>query len=425
MTVQILVGSQWGDEGKGKITDILADKMDLVVRYQGGNNAGHTVVVGEQKFKLHLIPSGIINQECVCVIANGVVLDPEVLLQEIETLRGQGITVSPDKFKISSIAHVILPYHKVLDSRQEAKRHEQKIGTTGRGIGPTYTDKVARQGVRVGDLLCAERLKKRIEKHHWDEILPEAGISIDDVVKEYAKYGEILRPYVTDTSLYVNEAIDNGKNIILEGAQGTMLDVDHGTYPFVTSSNPTSGGACIGVGIGPHKIHSVIGVTKAYVTRVGEGPFPTELHDEVGTRLMEKGAEFGTTTGRQRRCGWLDLVVLKYAIRVNGLTEICLTKLDVLDGLQEIKVCTKYRVGDKTLTEFPHDLEDFTDAEPIYESLPGWDGDISAMKTWEELPQNARSYIQYIERFSGVDITMVSVGSKRSQTIHLLRPKKS
>lgn len=424
MTVQILVGSQWGDEGKGKITDILAAKMDLVVRYQGGNNAGHTVVVGNQKFKLHLIPSGIINQECVCVIANGVVLDPEILLKEIETLRKQGISVSPDKFKISSIAHVILPYHRLLDSRQESKRHEQKIGTTGRGIGPTYTDKVARQGVRVGDLLCSERLRKRIEKHHWEEVLPEAGISIDEVVDEYTKYGDILRPYVTDTSLFVNKAIDAGKNIILEGAQGTMLDVDHGTYPFVTSSNPTSGGACIGVGIGPHKIHSVIGVTKAYVTRVGEGPFPTELHDAVGERLMDKGVEFGTTTGRQRRCGWLDLVVLKYAIRINGLTEICLTKLDVLDGLEDIKVCTKYRVGDKLLTEFPHDLEDFTDAEPIYESLPGWEEDISEMKTWKELPQNARSYIQYIERFSGVDITMVSVGSKRSQTIHLLRPSK-
>ena len=421
MTVQILVGSQWGDEGKGKVTDILADKMDLVVRYQGGNNAGHTVVVGDQKFKLHLIPSGIINQNCVCVIANGVVLDPEVLLKEMETLRGQGIAVTPDKFKISSIAHVILPFHRILDSRQESKRHEQKIGTTGRGIGPTYTDKISRQGVRVGDLLCKKRLRKRIEKHHWDEILPEAELDLDQVVEEYVGYGDILRPYVTDTSLYVNEAIDAGKNIILEGAQGTMLDVDHGTYPFVTSSNPIAGGACIGVGIGPHKIHSVIGVTKAYVTRVGEGPFPTELHDEIGERLMEKGAEFGTTTGRKRRCGWLDLVVLKYAIRVNGLTEVCLTKLDVLDGLDEIKVCTKYKVGDKILTEFPLDLEDFNEAEPIYEVLAGWTEDISGMKTWKELPQNARSYIQYIEKFASVDITMVSVGSKRSQTIHLLR----
>lgn len=420
MTVQILVGSQWGDEGKGKITDILADKMDLVVRYQGGNNAGHTVVVGENTFKLHLIPSGILNKDCTCVIANGVVLDPEVLLKEMDKLRGQGITVAPEKFRISCIAHVILPYHKIMDGRQEAKRHEQKIGTTGRGIGPTYTDKIARHGVRMGDLLCADRLRKRIEKHHWDEILPEANISIDDVVEEYAKYGEILRPYITDTSLYVNQAIDAGKNIILEGAQGTMLDVDHGTYPFVTSSNPIAGGACIGVGIGPHKINSVIGVTKAYVTRVGEGPFPTELNDDIGHRLMDKGAEFGTTTGRQRRCGWLDLVVLKYAIRVNGLTEICLTKLDVLDGLKEIKVCTKYKVGDKILSEFPLDLEDFSDAEPIYETLPGWDEDISQMTTWKELPANAKSYIQYIEKISGVDITMVSVGSKRVQTIHLL-----
>lgn len=420
MSVQVIVGSQWGDEGKGKITDILAEDMDLVVRYQGGNNAGHTVVVGETTFKLHLIPSGILYPTCTCVIANGVVLDPEVFFQEIETLKGQGIDVTPDRLKVSSIANVILPFHRKLDSQQEAKRHEEKIGTTGKGIGPCYTDKIARLGVRVQDLLSKDKIKKRLEKRHWELVFPDETLNFDEVIDQYYDLGLKLKPFITDTSLFINKAIDAGKNIIMEGAQGTLLDVDHGTYPFVTSSNPVSGGACIGAGIGPHKIHKVLGVTKAYLTRVGEGPFITELHDNTGETLRKKGGEFGTTTGRPRRCGWLDLVVLRYAIRVNGITEICLTKLDVLDGLKEIKVCNKYRTPEGEITEFPLDLDTFSECEPVYETFPGWDEDISEMTKLDELPENAKNYVDYISKVTGVAIKMISVGTRRRQTIHLL-----
>lgn len=420
MSVKIIVGSQWGDEGKGKITDILAEKADLVVRYQGGNNAGHTVVVGNETFKLHLIPSGILYDTCVSVIGNGVVLDPEVLLQEIETLRKQNINVTPEKFKISNTAHVILPFHKMLDNNQESKRHEEKIGTTGRGIGPCYTDKISRAGVRMLDLLSKDKIRKRLEKRHWKDQFPDQDINYDEVVEKYYEFGQILKPYLVDSSLFVNQAIDDRKKIILEGAQGTMLDVDHGTYPFVTSSNPLSGGACTGVGIGPHKIDDVIGVTKAYVTRVGEGPFPTELNDKTADYLREQGAEFGTTTGRSRRCGWLDLVVLNYAIRVNGLTSICLTKLDVLDGLETIKVCTAYKTPEGIVEHFPQDLDIFTQAEPVYEELPGWSARISEIDDFRDLPKNAKNYIDYIENKVRTKISMVSVGSKRRQTIHLL-----
>jgi len=422
MAVKVIVGSQWGDEGKGKITDILAENMDLVVRYQGGNNAGHTVVVGDKTFKLHLIPSGVLYKHCQCVIANGVVLDPEVFFQEIETLKSQGIIVTPDQLKVSSITHVILPFHRLLDNRQESKRHEEKIGTTGRGIGPTYTDKIARAGVRVMDLMCRERLSKKIKKHQWEQLLPDHTLDVEAIIDQYFELGKKLKPFVIDTSLFINQAIDQKKNIILEGAQGTMLDVDHGTYPFVTSSNPVSGGACVGAGIGPHKIDEVLGVVKAYVSRVGEGPFPTELHCETGLRLREKGCEYGTTTGRPRRCGWLDMVALRYAIRVNGMTEICLTKLDVLDGLSTVKVCVGYQIDGELLTEFPLDVDDFTSAEPIYEELPGWTEDISGITDFDQLPANAKAYVQHIEKKSGVKITMVSVGSRRNQTIHILQP---
>jgi len=421
MTVKIIVGAQWGDEGKGKITDILAEKMDLVVRYQGGNNAGHTVVVGDKTFKLHLIPSGILYKTVTCVIGNGVVLDPEVLFQEMATLRAQGIEVSPDYFKISSIAHVILPFHKLLDSKQEADRCENKIGTTGRGIGPCYTDKISRNGVRIIDLLNKDRLTKLIRQRNWETIL-NTNLDIDGIIEQYHQLGLRLKPYVTDTSLYINQAIDAGKNLILEGAQGTMLDVDHGTYPYVTSSNPVSGGACIGTGIGPHKIHQVIGVAKAYSTRVGEGPFPTELTENMGELLRQRGAEFGTTTNRPRRCGWLDLVGLKYAIRVNGLTEICLTKLDVLDECKSINVCTSYRTTDGTvLTELPLDYDEFASCTPIYEELPGWESDISNITDYDHLPPNAKAYAQYVSEQVGVPITLISVGSRRNQTIHLLQ----
>ena len=419
MTVSVIVGSQWGDEGKGKITDILAERVNLVVRYQGGNNAGHTVVVGDQTFKLHLIPSGVLYPACTCIIANGVVVDPEVFFQEIDTLKKQGISVTPDNLKVSSIAHVILPFHKQLDNAQEAKRHAEKIGTTGKGIGPTYTDKVARSGVRIMDLFSKDHLRKKLDKRHWDTVFQDQ-IDIDVVVETYYNFGQRLKPFVIDSSLFINQAIDAGKNIILEGAQGTMLDVDHGTYPYVTSSNPISGGACIGAGVGPHKIDQVLGVTKAYVTRVGEGPFPTELTDEIGENLRERGGEFGTTTGRPRRCGWLDLVALRYAIRVNGLTSICLTKLDVLDGLNAIKVCTHYETPSGKLTEFPLNLDEFTNAKPVYVERPGWDEDISNLTSFDELPQNARDYVSFISKEVGVQIKMVSVGTQRRQTIHLL-----
>ncbi len=420
MSVNVIVGSQWGDEGKGKITDILAEKVDLVVRYQGGNNAGHTVVVDETTFKLHLIPSGVLYSKCVCVIANGVVIDPQVFFQEIETLEKKGIQVTPDRLKVSSIAHVILPYHKQLDSNQESRRHEEKIGTTGKGIGPTYTDKMARNGVRVQDLLSKEKLRKKLNRRHLDQLIPDKKFDIEAMIEEYYALGQKLKPFVIDTSLYINQAIDDGKKVIMEGAQGTMLDVDHGTFPFVTSSNPISGGACVGAGIGPHKINKVLGVTKAYITRVGEGPFPTELTEGLGEELREKGGEYGTTTGRARRCGWLDLVVLRYAIRVNGLTEICLTKLDVLDMFDEIRICTAYRTPDGTITEFPLDLDIFSQCEPIYDTLPGWKSDISQLTSFDELPENARKYVDYINKKTGVNIKMVSVGTRRRQTIHLL-----
>eukprot|EP01047_Picozoa_sp_COSAG01_P002335 COSAG01_NODE_61_length_29729_cov_196.711779_21_plen_467_part_00 len=422
MSVKVIVGTQWGDEGKGKITDILAEKMDLVIRYQGGNNAGHTVVVGEDTFKLHLIPSGILYDTCTCIIGNGVVLDPEVFFEELKTLAKQNIHITPERLKISGNAHVILPFHKQLDSKQEAKRHAEKIGTTGKGIGPAYADKTARRGIRVQDLLNKERLEKTLKKQNWEQILTDlTQADIDDTRDQYLAFGEKLRPYLCDASLTINHAIDNKKNILLEGAQGTMLDIDHGSYPFVTSSNPTSGGACIGAGIGPHKINSVIGITKAYVTRVGEGPFPTEQSNAIGQHLQEKGCEFGTTTGRIRRCGWLDLVILRYANRINGITEICLTKLDVLDESKEIKVCTGYKIKGEIITEFPQDLDALQGCDPVYETLAGWEEDISGLTSYQDLPENAKAYIKYIEDKVSVEISMVSVGSARRQTIHLLR----
>ena len=421
MSVRVIVGSQWGDEGKGKITDILAEKSDLVVRYQGGNNAGHTVVVGETTFKLHLIPSGILYKNCCCIIANGVVLDPIVLFEEIDTLLKQGIQVTPENFKISSIAHVILSYHKQLDNQQEAKRHQEKIGTTGKGIGPAYTDKVSRIGMRVQDLFSKSKILKVLHKHSFDTLLPNQSIDLEEIADKYFEYGLKLKPYVIDSSLFINQAIDSGKNIILEGAQGTLLDVDHGTYPFVTSSNPISGGACIGAGVGPHKIDKVTGVTKAYLTRVGEGPFTTELFDETGENLRTRGGEFGTTTGRPRRCGWLDLVILRYAIRVNGITDICFTKLDVLDELDTIKVCTRYKTKDgRFLEEFPLDLDEYSACEPVYEELPGWKEDISTCTSYAQLPENAKRYCEFVIGKTGVKIKMISVGTRRRQTIHIL-----
>ena len=355
------------------------------------------------------------------MIGNGVVIDPQILLKEMDSLRAQGIEVIPDRFKISSIAHVILPYHRLLDSQQEDNRKENhKIGTTGRGIGPAYTDKVSRHGIRMLDLLDKSALAQKIKNRDWQGLIQNLTVSEDDIVEEYYKYGQLLSPFIDDTSLFVHQSVISGKKIVMEGAQGTMLDVDHGTYPFVTSSNPIAGAACMGVGIGPDKIDQVIGVTKAYSTRVGEGPFPTEENGDVADYLREKGCEFGTTTNRPRRCGWLDLVVLKYAIRVNGITEICLTKLDVLDGLKTIKVCTGYETDSGVIQDFPLDPKIFHSAKPIYDEVPGWIEDISSITDYDQLPQNAKNYARYVSKMTGVPISMISVGSRRSQTIHLL-----
>lgn len=421
MTVTVIIGAQWGDEGKGKITDILAEKVSWVVRYQGGNNAGHTVVVGDKKFKLHLIPSGILYDSCVSVLGNGVVVDPEGLLGEIDALAKEGIVITPDRFKISSIAHVILPYHRALDLQQESSRGGNKIGTTGRGIGPAYTDKISRRGIRMLDLLHPDRLRSLLQQAQWDTIVPHSGLVLDAVLQQYLALGQRLAPFMVDTSLLINQAITDGQSVILEGAQGTFLDVDHGTYPYVTSSNPIAGGACTGVGIGPNRVSRVVGVAKAYVTRVGEGPFPTEQCNEIGTMLQVRGAEVGTTTNRTRRCGWLDMVGLKYAVRVNGITDICLTKLDVLDELSEVLVCTGYRLPDgRVLTAFPLDHDEFAQAEPCYDVLPGWQSDTSGVTHYADLPPNAKRYIEYVSTMAGVPISLISVGSRRHQTIRLI-----
>jgi len=421
MTVTVIVGAQWGDEGKGKITDILAEQVEWVVRYQGGNNAGHTVVVGDKKFKLHLIPSGILYDSCVSVLGNGVVIDPEGLCGEMDALTQEGILISPEKFKISSIAHVILPYHRVLDRQQELSRGGNKIGTTGRGIGPAYTDKVSRRGIRLLDLLKPDRFLALLQQARWDTVLPDSGLVLEDVWQQYVALGQRLAPFMADTSCLINEAISSGQQVILEGAQGTFLDVDHGTYPYVTSSSPIAGGACTGVGIGPNRVSRVVGVAKAYVTRVGEGPFPTEQCNEIGTMLQVRGAEIGTTTNRTRRCGWLDMVGLKYAVRVNGVTDICLTKLDVLDECPEVMVCTGYRLpGGRVLTEFPLDHDEFAQAEPLYDALPGWQSDTSGVTHYADLPPNAKRYIEYVSHQAGVPISLISVGSRRHQTIRLI-----
>ena len=394
MTVRIIVGTQWGDEGKGKITDILAADTDIVVRYQGGNNAGHTVIADGEIFKLHLIPSGILFPETVCVIGNGVVVDPEVLLEEIEMLRGRGVKVTPDNLRISSAAHLILAKHKKLDAEQEAARTaDKKIGTTGRGIGPAYTDKISRAGARLEIFL-----RKKVPA-------------------ELVEFQGKIAPYVIDSVRYLNEALAAGKDILLEGAQGTMLDVDHGTYPFVTSSNPTAGGACTGSGIGPTHIDEVWGVVKAYSTRVGEGPFPTELLDKDGEFLRAEGAEFGTTTGRARRCGWFDAVVVKHAARVNGLTDLVITKLDVLDKLPKIKICTAYEINGQTVTDLPTDLELFSRAKPVYTELAGWQKDTTQCRSFSDLPSEALKYIAKLQELVGVKITLVSTGPDRAQAI--------
>ena len=421
MPALVLLGAQWGDEGKGKATDLLGDRVDYVVRYQGGNNAGHTVVIGDQKYALHLLPSGILSPNCIPVIGNGVVIDPAVLLQEIQGLNERGIDTS--KLLISLNAHLITPYHRTIDKVTERFLGKAKIGTTGRGIGPAYADKINRIGIRVQDLFDPSILRQKLEAALRDKnqvlikVFNRNGINVDDVLAEYLNYAEILRPYVADTALLLNKALESGKTVLLEGSQGTLLDVDHGTYPYVTSSNPTSGGACTGSGIGPTKINRVIGILKAYTTRVGSGPFPTELFDEDGEALRRIGGEVGVTTGRNRRCGWFDAPIARYATRVNGLTDFFLTKLDVLTGWEKIPVCVAYEVDGKRVEEVPASQSDFHHAKPIYEYLDGWKEDISKCKKFEELPTNAQKYVKYLEKISGASMSAIGVGPGRDQTI--------
>ena len=421
MTAIALLGAQWGDEGKGKATDLLGEKVDYVVRYQGGNNAGHTVVIGDQKYALHLLPSGILSPGVIPVIGNGVVIDPSVLFEEIKGLNERGIDTS--RLKVSTNAHLITPYHRTIDKVSERFLGKSKIGTTGRGIGPAYADKINRIGIRIQDLFDPSILKQKVEGALRDKnqilikVFNRKGLEIDDVVNEYLGYAELLKPFVTDTSLLLNKALDQGKNILLEGSQGTLLDVDHGTYPFVTSSNPTAGGACTGSGIGPTRISRVIGIVKAYTTRVGSGPFPTELFDEDGEKLRSIGGEVGVTTGRARRCGWYDALIARYAVRVNGLTDFFLTKLDVLTGWEKIPVCVAYEIDGKRVEELPASQSDFHHAKPIYEFLPGWNEDISKAKSLDQLPANAKAYVKYLEEISGAPVSAVGVGPERDQTI--------
>lgn len=422
MTVVALVGTQWGDEGKGKITDVLASRADVVARYQGGNNAGHTVVVGENTYKLHLVPSGIFYAGTTCLIGNGVVVDPKVLCEEISYLHQQGISTAD--LYVSEKAHVIMPYHRVLDRLEEGQRL-RKIGTTGRGIGPAYVDKYMRMGIRMLDLRSRESLERALDQvlplknQLLQKIYDHPGFDRDELVEEYLAYGEAIVPLLADTSLLIDQARQRGEDILLEGAQGTLLDVDHGTYPFVTSSNPTAGGAAPGVGIGPNQIDQVIGVVKAYTTRVGEGPFVSELQDATGDLIRERGREFGTTTGRPRRCGWFDAVLVRYSVRVNGLTGLSLTLLDVLDALENVQVCVAYEYRGRRLEHLPADLEMLKECKPIYETLPGWQEDITGAKSFADLPQRAQEYLKFLEKQVGCPIQIVSVGPRRDQTIIL------
>ena len=417
----IVIGAQWGDEGKGKITDLLSRSADMVVRPQGGVNAGHTIVVQGQTFKLHLIPSGILYPDTECIIGSGTVIDPKVLLEELAQLHA--LNISTENLFISQTAHVTMPYHRLLDQASEKRRGKRKIGTTGRGIGPTYADKSERTGIRVVDLMNPDDLKEKLEwTINYKNVILEKLYNLDPldpqvVIQEYLEYAEQLRSYVVDSSLKIYEAIQQRKNILFEGAQGTLLDLDHGTYPYVTSSNPIAGGACVGSGIGPTVVDRVIGVAKAYTTRVGEGPFPTELQGEIGDLLGDRGAEFGTTTGRRRRCGWFDAVIGRYAVRVNGLDCLAITKLDVLDELAEIKVCVAYELDGQTCHHFPSNASQFARCTPIYETLPGWQQSTADCRTLEDLPQEALDYLKFLAELMEVSIAIVSLGASRDQTI--------
>ena len=423
MPAIVLVGAQWGDEGKGKATDLLGDRVDFVVRYQGGNNAGHTVVIGEESYALHLLPSGVLSPSVTPVIGNGVVIDPEVLLSEIDGLAARG--VSCDRLLISASAHLIMPHHRALDRVTERYLGNARIGTTGRGIGPAYADKVARTGIRVQDLLDPGILRQKLdlvlmEKNQvLAKVYNRRGIDAGAVAAEYVEYGEKLRRYVADTVLVLGRALDQGKSVLLEGAQATLLDVDHGTYPFVTSSSPTAGGACAGSGIGPTRITTVIGIVKAYTTRVGAGPFPTELDGDQGEWLRKAGGEYGVTTGRARRCGWFDAVIARYAARVNGVTDFFVTKLDVLSGLDKVPVCVGYDVDGARHTEMPMTRTEFHHAVPVYEYLDGWPEDLSGAREFAGLPRNAQAYVRALEEMIGAPVAAVGTGPRRDQTLQL------
>jgi adenylosuccinate synthase len=424
----IVVGTQWGDEGKGKVVDLLSESADYIVRFQGGNNAGHTLVVEDEKFILHLIPSGILHPNKTCCIGNGVVVDPGVLLEEIEGLRSHQIQVSPDNLVISGQAHVIMVYHREVDNAREQRKGKGKIGTTGRGIGPCYEDKASRVGIRIHELinpkLFTEKLKVNLEEKNFylEKFLGAKPLDYNQIADEYLAYGEQLRPYVGNVSELLDRGRRQGKNILFEGAQGTHLDIDHGTYPFVTSSNAVAGGACCGAGIGPTRIDTIIGICKAYTTRVGGGPFPTELTDTVGQHLQQVGAEFGSTTGRPRRCGWLDMVVLRNAARLNGLTSLTITKLDVLTGLEEIRVATSYVHETRPMEIFPYECFTLESCDPSYETFPGWSQDITSARTFSDLPANTQSYLRAIEELAEIPLSIVSVGPGREQTIMMQNP---
>ncbi len=424
----VVVGTQWGDEGKGKIVDLLTEQAQMVVRYQGGNNAGHTLVVGGEKFIFHLIPSGILHPGTQCLIGNGVVLDPGVLLEEIDRLTARGYPVGPENLKVSERAQVIMPYHQALDLAREEAKGAAKLGTTGRGIGPCYEDKVARRGIRVADLLDAQELQTKLseilpEKNFYLEKFLEAGpVNLEEIFPAYLEMGERLRPLVANVSMLLEAASREGKNIVFEGAQGTLLDIDHGTYPYVTSSNPVAGGACTGAGVGPGQLHRVLGIVKAYTTRVGGGPFPTECLDQVGEHLQEQGVEFGSTTGRRRRCGWLDGVVLREAARLNGLTGMALTKLDVLTGLDPVKICVAYDLAGVRRETVPATLGELTRCRPIFQELPGWTEDIRGVRRYQDLPAATQNYLTRVAELVGVPVQIVSVGADREATIVLQNP---
>lgn len=424
MSTVVVVGTQWGDEGKGKITDYLAESADVVARYQGGNNAGHTILIDGKKFKLSLIPSGVFYKDKTCVIGNGMVVNPAALIEEINYIHDNGF--STNNLVISDRAHVIMPYHMVLDALEEDRKGPNKIGTTRKGIGPCYMDKAARNGIRIADLMDAEEfeLKLRHLVKEKNQVITQVyggeALDVEEILTQYLEYAEVIRKYVRDTSVVLNDAIDENQKVLFEGAQGVMLDIDQGTYPFVTSSNPSAGGVCIGSGVGPSKIQQVIGVAKSYTTRVGDGPFPTELDNEIGEYIREKGHEYGTVTGRARRVGWFDSVVVRHARRVSGITGLSLNSLDVLSGLETVKICTAYKFRGEEITHYPASLKMLAECEAIYEELPGWSEDITGAKTLEDLPENTRRYVERVSELTGIPIAIFSVGRNREQTNQVL-----